>query len=139
MKAYFHGLISFLPVFHKCQINSIPSAPKLISWQTGVSKLDSTLLYNHFTRTTQKIQRLYCWVGVFTTPLHSNRSYSIVACVFVAAGMCLPSRCLAMNVYSDFTVPSFGCYVTIRTKFSTRSSFLVATYCWVLALLTFPP
>jgi hypothetical protein len=34
--------------------------------------------------------------------LHNNGSYSILACVFVAAGMCLQSRCLAMNVYSDF-------------------------------------
>jgi hypothetical protein len=38
----------------------------------------------------------------------------IVACVIVAAGMCLPSRCLAMNVYSDFTLPAFGRLVTIR-------------------------
>jgi hypothetical protein len=45
---------------------------------------------------------------VFTAPLHSNGSYSIVACVFVDAGMCLSSRCLAMNVYSDFTIPAFG-------------------------------
>jgi hypothetical protein len=33
----------------------------------------------------------------------------MVACVFVAAGMCLPSRCLAMDVSSHFTVPTFGC------------------------------
>jgi hypothetical protein len=41
---------------------------------------------------------------VFTAPLHSIGSYSIVACVFVAAGMCLASRCLAMNVYFDVTI-----------------------------------
>jgi hypothetical protein len=29
---------------------------------------------------------------VLTVPLHSNGSYPIVACVFVAAGMCLPRR-----------------------------------------------
>jgi hypothetical protein len=46
-------------------------------------------------------------------PLHRNGSLSIVACVFVAAGMCLPSRCLAMNVYSDFAIPAFGRHVTI--------------------------
>jgi hypothetical protein len=74
--------------------------PKLISWQAGISKLDSrllhnwTLLYYHFARTTLKTQSLYCWEGVFTAPLHSNGSYSIVACVFVVAAMCLPSRCL---------------------------------------------
>jgi hypothetical protein len=27
--------------------------------------------------------------------------------------MCLPSRCLAMNVYSDFAIPAFGRYVTV--------------------------
>jgi hypothetical protein len=45
--------------------------------------------------------------------MHSNGNYSIVACVFVAAGMCLPSRCLAINVYSDFTIPAFQRHVTI--------------------------
>jgi hypothetical protein len=45
---------------------------------------------------------------VFIAPLHSNGSYSIIA-----AGMCLPSHCLAMNVYSDFTIPAFGRRVTI--------------------------
>jgi hypothetical protein len=46
-------------------------------------------------------------------PLHSNGSYSSVACVFVAEGTYLPSRCLAMNVYPDFTIPAFGRHVTI--------------------------
>jgi hypothetical protein len=50
---------------------------------------------------------------VITAPFHSNRSYSIAAYVFVAAGICLPSRCLAMNVYSNFTLPAFGRHVTI--------------------------
>jgi hypothetical protein len=50
---------------------------------------------------------------VFTAPLHNNGSYVIVVCVFVAAGMCLPSRCLWMNVYSDFSIPAFGRLVTI--------------------------
>jgi hypothetical protein len=55
----------------------------------------------------------YCWWGVFTARMHSNGSYSIVTCVFVEAGMCLPSRCLAMNVYSDFTIPAFRRHVTV--------------------------
>jgi hypothetical protein len=45
--------------------------------------------------------------------MHSNGSYSIVARLFVAAGMCLPSRCLGMSVYSDFTIPAFRRHVTI--------------------------
>jgi hypothetical protein len=31
-------------------------------------------------------------------------------------GMCLPSRCLAMNIYSHFTIPTFGHRVTISSK-----------------------
>jgi hypothetical protein len=50
------------------------------------------------------------------SPLHSNGSYSIVACVFVAGGMCLPSSCLAMDI-SDFTILAFGRHVTICFRF----------------------
>jgi hypothetical protein len=50
---------------------------------------------------------------VFTAPLHSNGNYLIVACVFVATGMCLPSRCLPMNAYSDFTIQASGRHVTV--------------------------
>jgi hypothetical protein len=39
--------------------------------------------------------------------------FSIVACVFVVAGICLPSRCVTMNVYSDFGIPAFGRHVRI--------------------------
>jgi hypothetical protein len=61
----------------------------------------------------QKTQPLYCWEDVFTAAFESNGSYSIVAFIFVAAGMCLQSRCLAMNVYSDFIIPAFGRHVTL--------------------------
>jgi hypothetical protein len=44
---------------------------------------------------------LYC----IYSALHSKDSYPIVACVFVASGMCLPSRC-----------PATGLYVTIYKK-----------------------
>jgi hypothetical protein len=37
---------------------------------------------------------------VFTAPLHSNGRHSSAGCVFVAAGMYLPSRCLAMDISS---------------------------------------
>jgi hypothetical protein len=51
---------------------------------------------------------------VFTAPLHSNGSYSIFACLFVAAGMCLPSRCLAMSVYSNIILLDFGRHITLE-------------------------
>jgi hypothetical protein len=43
------------------------------------------------------------------------KNTSIVAYVFFAAETCLPSRCLAMNVYSGSTVPAFRRHVTILT------------------------
>jgi hypothetical protein len=49
---------------------------------------------------------------VFTVQLHSNGSYSIVA-----AGMCLPIRCLTIHVYSDFNIPAFGRHVTLSYTF----------------------
>jgi hypothetical protein len=83
--------------------------PKLI-----FRRLQTRLFSAHyFARTRQKTQSLYCWGGVFTVPLHSNGSYSIFACVFVAAGMCLPGRCLEMNVYSEFHISAFGRHDTI--------------------------
>jgi hypothetical protein len=50
---------------------------------------------------------------MITAQLHSNGNYLVVTCVFVAAGMCLPSRCLAMKIYSDFAIPAFGSHVAI--------------------------
>jgi hypothetical protein len=64
----------------------------------------------------QRKHSFYCWEGVLTAPLHSNGSYAIVACVFVAAGLCLQSRCLAMNIYSDTTISAFWRDVTISTR-----------------------
>jgi hypothetical protein len=122
MKSSFHSLTPFLPLFCNCQFRRLDSIQFLCSqthilegWrlETQPTLLNWTLLYNHFARTTQKTQRLYCWEGVFAVPLHSYGRYSVVACVFVAAGMCLPSRCLTMNIYSHFTIPAFGRHVTI--------------------------
>jgi hypothetical protein len=78
------------------------------SLETRLSLLNWNLFYNHFAKTTQKTQSFYCWEGVFTAPLHSKGSYLNVACVFVATGMCLSSRCLAINVYSNFIIPVSG-------------------------------
>jgi hypothetical protein len=44
---------------------------------------------------------------------------SIVAYVFVAAGTCLTSRCLAINVYSGSAIPAFMRNVTILFSPST--------------------
>jgi hypothetical protein len=59
-------------------------------------------LYLTLRRTYRKHRFLYRCEGVFTAPLYSNGSYSIVACVFIAAGMCLPSPCISVGMY--FTI-----------------------------------
>jgi hypothetical protein len=97
----------------------LSSIPLLQSSYTGrLASRNSTLLkwillYNNSARTTQKIQPLYCRQGMFTAPLHRNGSYSIVICAFVAAGMCLPSSCLAVDFSFDFTIPAFGRHVIV--------------------------
>jgi hypothetical protein len=80
------------------------------------------LLYSHFAWTTPKTQPFSYWEGVFAAPMHSNGSYSIVVCVFFAVGMCLPSRSLATNIYSTFTIPASGPHNTIL-RVSDRSAF----------------
>jgi hypothetical protein len=47
----------------------------------------------------------YLFLCCIYSALYSNGSYPVVACVFVVAGMCLPSRC-----------PATGLYVTISIK-----------------------
>jgi hypothetical protein len=85
-------LFSSLPMTRRGTVEVFdPASTRVCSCQLRNSS------YNHFARTTQKTQPLYCWECVFTAPLHSNGSYWIVLYVFVAAGMCLRSRCLAMR------------------------------------------
>jgi hypothetical protein len=121
MKSSFHSLIPFLPLFCNCQCNSIPLLPSIYPSRlasrnsTNSSQLNSSLC--KFARTMKKTQPLYCWEGVFTALLHNNGSYLIVACVFVVAGTCLPSCSLAVNVYSDYTVPVFGRRAMLWTGF----------------------
>jgi hypothetical protein len=99
------NLVSLLPNTNPGRLASLNSTLSvLLNW---------TLLYNHLARTTQKTQPLSCWEDMFTAPLHSNGSYSIVACVFVASGTCLMSSCLARDVSSDFTIAAFGHHATI--------------------------
>jgi hypothetical protein len=68
---------------------------------------------------------------LFTTLLHSDGNYSIVACEFVAAGMCLPRNCLAMDYSSKFTIQAFGRHVTIIFIFIAVPMYLnFAIYCY---------
>jgi hypothetical protein len=118
-KSSFHSLIPFLPLFCNCSQAHILTGWRLETRLDSTRLLKLTLLYNHFAWIPRKTQPLYCWEGVFTGPLHSNVSYSIEACVFAAVGMWLPSRCLAINLYSDFAIQAFERHVTIFTGFYT--------------------
>jgi hypothetical protein len=118
MKSSLHSLFPFLPFLlnhlRLPTLTILSQAHIPAGWrlENQLTLLNWTLFFL-FERTTQKTLPLYCWKGVFTAPLHSNGSYSIVACVFFAAGMCLTSRCLAMNVHFDFTIPTFGRHITM--------------------------
>jgi hypothetical protein len=103
----------------------------LANCSLGISDADELFsaerfFYNNFARTTQKTQPLYCWEGVYTAPLYSNGSYSNVGCVY-AAGIGLPSRCVAMSDYSDFTIPAFGSHVTLHYLCALVSSIVMCS------------
>jgi hypothetical protein len=92
MKSSSHGLIPFLSfLLNHPRLPSPEFAPILIlaAWDPP---------YTASMRTDRKHRFLYCCEGMFRAPLHSNGSYSIVACVFVAARMFLPCRCLAIDI-----------------------------------------
>jgi hypothetical protein len=116
MESSFRSLIPFLSIFCNCQFRRLDSIQFLCSqahipsgWRPETRLFTSRRLlffeicpYNNSARTKQKIGLLCCWKGVFSPLLHSNGSYPIVACVFVAAGMCLPSPCLTMGIHVTF-------------------------------------
>jgi hypothetical protein len=95
------------------------SAPKLISRQAGVSKLDSplssllcttlccrTLLYNHFTRTSRKTPSYIVKEACLLTRCLAMDALLLRAYAFV--GMCSPSRCLAMGLRVTICIICFG-------------------------------
>jgi hypothetical protein len=128
MKSSLHLLILFLQLFSNCQLNSIPLLPssnpgRLVSSFYAVTASLRTLLYNTLHGPRRKHSLSIDGKTHLTTPLHSNRSDSIVACVLFAAGMWLPNRCLAMNIYSDFIIPAFRRHVTLAFTFQNLLSF----------------
>jgi hypothetical protein len=133
----FQGLIPFYPsilnYLRRAQLSTQLDSILFLCSQAHIlagcrleTQLTQTIFFVIFepsARTTQKTQSVYFW-GVFTAPLHDNGSYAIFACVFIAAGMCLLSSCLAMDVAYDFIVPAFGRHVTICTVRTNTSSTL---------------
>jgi hypothetical protein len=98
MKYSLYNLIRFLPLFCKCQLNS--SAPKLISWQAGVWKLDYILLLptsELFLITTFHGPRRKHGLSIVGEACSQLRCLAID--VLLLRALCLPSRCLAMDLY----------------------------------------
>jgi hypothetical protein len=124
MKSSFNSLSLSLSLFCNCQFRGLNSVTFLCSqphilevWrlETRLPQLPCSAKWlqdNSSARTTQKTQPLLLRRRV-SSPLHSNESYSIIACVFFVAGLCLLSRYVVMNVYSDFAVPAFWRHITI--------------------------
>jgi hypothetical protein len=96
--------------------------------QLNSSQMNSTLKLL-CTDHTEK-QPLYCWEGVFTALLHNTRSYWSIACVFVAAEMCLPGRLGAMN---GFRVS--GPYTTARIMSPSTVTLCFTPYTFLLQFL----
>jgi hypothetical protein len=93
MKSSLRSLIPFLPFLQKHLRVSSPELDTILILAAWVPRFIASR------RTDRKHRFLYCCKGVFRASLHSDRSYPIVACLFVAAGMCLPSPCLAMGIH----------------------------------------
>jgi hypothetical protein len=79
------------------------------------------------------------WEDVFTAPLRNNGRNSIDACVFYSLEMCLPRRCLAMNVYSDFSILAFQRRITVRMfdMFRCRISSWIAHFLFGVSCIWF--
>jgi hypothetical protein len=122
MKSFFHKGIPFLPLISSCQLRILDSiqflcsqAHVLAGWRLE-TRLNWTLVYNHFARTTQKTPPLYCWEGVFTAPLHINESYSICCLRIRCRGSVFTESLPSNNVYSVFAIPAFRRHVTIHFR-----------------------
>jgi hypothetical protein len=137
----FYSLVPFLSLFYNCQLSSIPmlrgSYPGRLASRNSTQFFSNKLFFKITLHGPRRKQPIYIWEGVFTAPLHSNGSYWSAACVFVAAGICSPSRYLAMHVYFDFTISAFGRHATIRwpDRFESvvmlpRNKRIPIQWCW---------
>jgi hypothetical protein len=48
--------------------------------------------------------------------------YPVVTSISLAAGMCLQSRCLVMDVFSSSTIPTFWCHITVSYRYSLTTA-----------------
>jgi hypothetical protein len=147
MKSSFHSSIPFSPsLLNHLRLPILiilsPAALKLISWQAGISKLDSSL-------TSQTNNSLYTLCTDHaennTYLLLRRRVYRALAEQWKLFDCCLRILCranvfteiyLAVNVYSDVAIPAFGRHVTIflRDKHIQKEYFLLNSIHFLLML-----
>jgi hypothetical protein len=113
MKSSFHSLIPFLPLFCNCQFRRLDSVQFLCSQAHVLAgwrlELDSvlilsfstslcyrTLLYNNFARNPQKTASVVKKACLMIRCLAMD---VLFLRALARAGMCLPSRCLAMGIH----------------------------------------
>jgi hypothetical protein len=96
---------SFLAIILQLSIQFSSSAPKLISRQTGVAQLDATQL----TQTMFFVSLKPLGTDDAEHSLSIEKACLLIRCLamdvvllraYGSAGMCLPSRCLVMNLYN---------------------------------------
>jgi hypothetical protein len=107
--------LPFLPIHFRCHLKRLPQFCLCWPWILVIEPRGGPDRKQRFPTIPLLLQR----------PLHRNGSFSIVACVFISTGTCLPSRCLAMNVYTGSAIPPFRYNVTkypCSSRMELRSS-----------------
>jgi hypothetical protein len=116
MKYSFHSLIPFLPLFYNCQfrrldlIQFLRSQAHILAGWRPETRPWSILLNNYLLPlcTDHAENSIYYEEVMFTDPLSSDRRPVVAA--LAPAGMCLPSRCLAMVLYATIYSYTYNGY-----------------------------
>jgi hypothetical protein len=104
---------SFLAIILQLLTQFNSSAPNLISWQAGVSKLGSPQLNSSLHGPRGKHSLFIVGKACLQRRCIATEVTRFLLAYLLLRGICLPSRCLRVNVYSDFTIPALGRHVAI--------------------------
>jgi hypothetical protein len=121
MKSTSHSLIHFLPfpelyrILDKNSLRLTLLQLKSLNFRRQLTVLSWTPLYNHFVRATQKKTASIVKEAYLRITLPSS-GRPIVA----SAGMCLPSRCLAMGIHVTISFYWKTCSVPAPALLKTR-------------------
>jgi hypothetical protein len=118
MKSSFHSLIPFLPLFCNCQLNSIPLLPSSYPGRLtsrNSTRFFSTELFFITTYNGSRKKNNFSIVGKECLQRRCIATELLNCCLLIAAEICLPSRCIALNIYSAVISSGFGRHVTVFT------------------------